>query len=79
MHTIRYTIEGSVEDGIIEMQKRKMKLTDITFKEGQGVDDLSVLENKKRKRVDVAKDKEKAQQQKLTDLKMMFNIKTDKV
>lgn len=79
VHTIRYIVGGTIEDSIIEMQKRKMELTNITFKEGLGGGDLSALDTKKRKRTDVQKDKAVLQQKKMEELRMMFNLGKKKV
>ena len=79
VYTTRFIAAGTIEDNIIELQKKKTELTQVTFKEGENVDLANFDHRKARiRRADLKKDKEALQKEKLADLRMLFSIQSAK-
>jgi SNF2 family DNA or RNA helicase len=71
--TIRFIVAGSIEDSILALQKKKMELAQMTFKEDSS-GDVSAGKKTKVKRGEGRKDKEALQKERLADLRMLFNL-----
>ncbi|KAI9357016.1 SNF2 family N-terminal domain-containing protein [Zopfochytrium polystomum] len=74
--TVRFIAKGTIEENIIALQKRKMELAQMAFKEGKaagGKDDgVDGLGAKGKRREKARENKEAMQQQKLLDLQLLF-------
>ena len=74
VNTVRFIAKGTIEENIIDLQRKKMELAQMAFKEGQkeedgGKDGLGI---KGKRREKARESKEQMAKQKMLDLQMLF-------
>lgn len=75
VYTVRFICSGTIEDSILELQRKKLALTQMTFKEEEQVDLAAIDRSKKMKRADLKKDKQAQQNERMDDLRLLFNLR----
>ncbi|KAJ3391286.1 hypothetical protein HDU84_006202 [Entophlyctis sp. JEL0112] len=76
VHTVRLIAKGTIEENILELQRRKMKLAEMAFKDGRpagGDDDLPDGSKGGKRRDNARENKEENARQRMLDLNILFS------
>ncbi|KAJ3106878.1 hypothetical protein HDU97_005365 [Phlyctochytrium planicorne] len=72
VNTVRFISHGTIENNIIELQKRKMRLAEMAFEKREVDEDDDGLGKKGQKRAKARENKEEMARQRMLDLNLLF-------
>ncbi|KAI8608689.1 SNF2 family N-terminal domain-containing protein [Chytriomyces sp. MP71] len=74
VNTVRFIAKGTIEDNILELQRRKTKLAEMAFKDRNGAADVGDdgVGGKGKRREKARENKEEAARQRMLDLNILF-------
>ncbi|KAJ3210194.1 hypothetical protein HDU67_005577 [Dinochytrium kinnereticum] len=72
VHAIRFIAKGTIEDSILELQRRKMRLAEMAFEKRGAEGDDDGLGKKGQKRAKARENKEELARQRMLDLNLLF-------